>query len=110
MKSIKINIGSLILQSELLTTNKDILEDELLIIIGLITMALHLTLFFKLLNKQLLGFKVKFFFLFTIEDPENIIVVHCNSGKGRTGTAICAILIYMGYCSNMDDCLRFYGH
>lgn len=37
-------------------------------------------------------------------------MVHCNSGKGRTGTAICAILIYMGYCDSLDDCLKFYGH
>lgn len=43
-------------------------------------------------------------------DPQNLIVVHCNSGKGRTGTAICAILLYMGYCDSIDDCLRFYGH
>lgn len=37
-------------------------------------------------------------------------MVHCNSGKGRTGTAICAILLFCGYYDNLDDCLRFYGH
>lgn len=44
-----------------------------------------------------------------IADPENVLIVHCNSGKGRTGTAICAVLLFMGYFDNADDCLKFYG-
>lgn len=44
------------------------------------------------------------------QDEENVIVVHCNSGKGRTGTAICAIMLFMGFCDSMDDCLKFYNH
>ena len=36
--------------------------------------------------------------------------MHCNSGKGRTGTAICSILLFIGFHDNLDDCLRFYGH
>ena len=46
----------------------------------------------------------------TLADPENVIIVHCNSGKGRTGTAICALLLFMGFFDNVDDCLKFYGH
>ena len=42
-------------------------------------------------------------------DDENVIIVHCNSGKGRTGTAICALLLFLGYFDNVDDSLRFYG-
>ena len=43
-------------------------------------------------------------------DPENVIIVHCNSGKGRTGTGICAFLLFCGFFDNVDDCVRFYGH
>lgn len=42
-------------------------------------------------------------------DPNNVVAVHCNSGKGRTGTAICAFFLYCGFLDNVDDCLRFYG-
>jgi protein tyrosine/serine phosphatase len=90
--------------------------DGLLIIIGQITMDHPSTSFIRLQSKLLNGFKVrtknKFlkFMTLNLADPANIIVVHCNSGKGRTGTAICAILLYMGYCDSIDDCLRFYGY
>ena len=40
----------------------------------------------------------------------NIIAVHCNSGKGRTGSVICCILLYTGFFNCIDDCLLFYSH
>ena len=43
-------------------------------------------------------------------DPENVLIVHCNSGKGRTGTGICAVLLFMGFFNNVDACLKFFGH
>ena len=46
----------------------------------------------------------------SLADKQNVVVVHCNSGKGRTGTAICSIMLYMGFFNNVDDCLRFFGH
>ena len=44
-----------------------------------------------------------------IEDKENRVVVHCNSGKGRTGTAIACLLLYSAFTENMDDALKYYG-
>ena len=30
-------------------------------------------------------------------DKENVVVIHCNSGKGRAGTACCCLLLYIGF-------------
>lgn len=44
-----------------------------------------------------------------LEDPYNVVAVHCNSGKGRTGTAIATLLLYTGFVEDMDDALKYYG-
>ena len=86
------------------------LKDVALTFTGLTTTDLLLSISTKFVNQLFIGSDVSKLVDIRVEDPEHLIVVHCNSGKGRTGTAICAILLYIGFSDNMDDCLRFYGH
>ena len=44
-----------------------------------------------------------------LQDPNNVAVVHCNAGKGRTGTAIAWFMIYSGLAKNAQEAIRYYG-
>ena len=46
---------------------------------------------------------------FLDEDEKNVIGVHCKARKGRTGTFICCLLLYMNVFSTVDECLQYYG-
>ena len=46
---------------------------------------------------------------FLDEDENNVIGVHCKAGKGRTGTLICCLLMYMNVFNTADECLQYYG-
>ena len=40
-----------------------------------------------------------------IDNPKNVVIVHCNAGKGRTGTLISCYLIYSGLSDNAKDAI-----
>lgn len=47
---------------------------------------------------------------YVMADPYNrVVAVHCKGGKGRTGTMICAYLMYCGLCRNADAAMRHFS-
>ena len=38
---------------------------------------------------------------FLSKDPDNVIAINCNGGKGRTGTLICCYLLYIGFADSV---------
>ncbi|XP_047137060.1 uncharacterized protein LOC101239852 isoform X8 [Hydra vulgaris] len=44
-----------------------------------------------------------------IKDVENVAIVHCIDGLGRTGIMICAYLLYKGYYDNAKDAMNYYA-
>ena len=44
-----------------------------------------------------------------VADPENVVAIHCNSGKGRAGTACTSLLLYSGFYDDIFDCAKLFG-
>ena len=43
------------------------------------------------------------------EHNDNVAVVHCKAGKGRTGLMICCYLLYSRQCRTASEALNFYA-
>ncbi|KAL6075667.1 Phosphatidylinositol 3,4,5-trisphosphate 3-phosphatase tpte2, variant 2 [Balamuthia mandrillaris] len=43
------------------------------------------------------------------EHAANVIAVHCRGGKGRSGTVICANLLWSGECATADEALALFA-
>ena len=46
---------------------------------------------------------------FMNQDMQNITVIHCNHGKGRTGTLICCFLLFVRAFTNPEEAMRYYS-
>ena len=46
---------------------------------------------------------------FLDSDVKNVIAIHCLAGKGRTGTFISCLLLYLKYFETAAECLKYYG-
>lgn len=44
-----------------------------------------------------------------VGDKSRVVAVHCNHGKGRTGTAIISFFLLIGYSHSAVECLKFYN-
>jgi len=43
------------------------------------------------------------------QHQENVAVIHCKAGKGRTGLMICAYLLFAGIFTSSDEVMQHYG-
>uniref|UniRef100_A0A0N4Z354 Phosphatase tensin-type domain-containing protein n=1 Tax=Parastrongyloides trichosuri TaxID=131310 RepID=A0A0N4Z354_PARTI len=46
---------------------------------------------------------------YLLEDPKNIVAVHCKAGKGRTGVMICAYLVYINFYLSPRKNMEYYS-
>ena len=46
---------------------------------------------------------------FMYVDESRIIVLHCNSGRERSGVFACAFLLYSGHCANAKSAIRYFA-
>lgn len=44
-----------------------------------------------------------------LADDQNVIVVHCTAGQGRSGTAIAWFLLYAGLAKTPEEAIKYYG-
>ncbi|KAF0993356.1 hypothetical protein HZS_2179, partial [Henneguya salminicola] len=42
-------------------------------------------------------------------NKDNVIIVHCKAGKGRTGLMICCYLLFSNYCKTACEALNLFA-
>lgn len=52
---------------------------------------------------------LKALFEFLVADNKNVVVIHCNAGKGRTGTVIACLLLMVGMFRTAEAAIAFFG-
>ena len=74
----------------------------------------HRVLDFKWLDHHAPALETLFNIVWTMnqflkQDTKNVVIVHCNAGKGRTGTALCCFLYSTGRFNSMDEVHDFFS-
>ena len=46
--------------------------------------------------------------MFLSQNSKNVVGIHCNAGKGRTGSIICVLLDFMGIIKGYNNVNKFY--
>ncbi|BFG35905.1 hypothetical protein CerSpe_221790 [Prunus speciosa] len=44
------------------------------------------------------------------EGIENVVVVHCKAGMGRTGLMICSLLLFLKFFQTAEEAINYYNH
>lgn len=47
--------------------------------------------------------------IFLNQEINNVAIIHCQAGKGRTGTLICCYLIYSRRAANPEEARLYYS-
>jgi phosphatidylinositol-3,4,5-trisphosphate 3-phosphatase/dual-specificity protein phosphatase PTEN len=47
--------------------------------------------------------------LYLLQDPLSVIAVHCKAGKGRTGLAISAYIVFMEGCKDAYEANEYFN-
>ena len=48
-------------------------------------------------------------YLYLTISKSNVVVVHWNAGKGRTGTCIACYLLFAGVFKTAEEAIEYYG-
>lgn len=47
---------------------------------------------------------------YLLENEDNIVVINCKAGKGRTGTIICCFMLFCDLFNNTQDAFNYYSY